>query len=97
MVVAELCYEGHYSDQHDVIVACLLEQFPQCQSGHQGDSWIWIGDDANKICIDTFYSMRHQVKAVDQHNPVLKQVFACLQSAFEVEVFDKPLAEPHET
>ena len=96
MVVAELRYEGHYDDQHQAIVDCLLDVFPDMQNGHQGDSWIWIGEDHNRISIDTFYSMTHQVKAADPNNPLLEQVLVKLQSSFEVDVFNTPEAEPHE-
>ena len=96
MVIAELRYEGHYDDQHRAIVACLVKEFPDLQNGHQGDSWIWIGEENNRISIDTFYSMTHQVKAADPDNPLLGQVLRQLQSVFEVEILDIPLPEPQE-
>lgn len=96
MIFAELRYQGHYSDQHDSIVACLLPEFPDLQSGHQGDSWIWIGDESNRICIDTFYSMTHQIKAANPDNALLEPVLKRLQGVFEVDVFDSPQTEPDE-
>ena len=96
MVFAELSYQGHYSDYHDAIVNCLLSEFPGLQQGHQGDSWIRIGEEADKVTIDTFYSMKHQVKAADPENPLLRLVLDQLQTVFEVTLFDPPFAEPHE-
>lgn len=94
MVFAELCYDGHYSDQHDAIVECLLPWFPGLQHGHQGDSWIWIGGGPDKISIDTFYAMFHQVKTADPGNPDLQQVLKILRGTFDMEIFDPPVAEP---
>ena len=51
MVIAELSYQGDYGDHHDAIVDCLRAEFPDLQHGHQGDSWIWIGEGENKISI----------------------------------------------
>ena len=96
MVFAELRYEGHYDYQHDNIVNCLQEAFPDLQSGHQGDSWIWVGDEDNRVSIDTFYSMTHQVKAASPDNALLGLVLNRLQSSFELEIFENPQAEPHE-
>ena len=96
MVIAELRYEGHYSDFHDAIVECLIAEFPDLQHGHQGDSWIWIGEAPDKVEIDTFYSMMHQVKAADRQNPVLSRVLDRLQSCFTLEIFANPVKEPQE-
>ena len=96
MVIAELRYQGHYDGQHDKLVDCLRETFPDLQSGHQGDSWIWIGEGDDKISIDTFYSMTHQVKAKNRQNPLLAVVLHNLQSAFEVDILENPEKEPDE-
>ena len=96
MIFAELSYPGHYSDQHDPIVECLLPAFPDLQHGHQGDSWIWIGDGEGKISIDTFYSMTHRVMASGPDNPILEPVLEQLSSRFELKRFEPPQPEPHE-
>lgn len=96
MVFAELRYPGHYSDQHDAIVECLINIFTELQHGHQGDSWIWIGEGEDKVSIDTFYSMTHQIRASTRDTPLLAPVLDQLQLSFDIEIYREPQPDPYE-
>lgn len=60
---AELQYKEHYDDIHAELVEFVKARFLNVKSGHQGDSWIWILRDGDKVQLDTFTSMHHQIKS----------------------------------
>lgn len=96
MIFAELQYEQHYSDLHDELVEFLNSRFPQIQHGLQGDSWIWIFDENEKVAIDTFYSMKHQVKSEGAKGDLVSKVIETLSSRYTLIVLEDPASEPHE-
>jgi len=89
MVFAEMEYQKHYSDFHAELLAFVDRHFSRVQSGLQGDSWIWILDGKEKVAIDTFTSMKHQIKSP-------KAVVETLRHEFQVRVYQKPELEAHE-
>ena len=95
MVFAELQYPEHYSDVHDDLLAFICKHFSNVESGHQGDSYIWIRDGDEKVAIDTFSSMTHQVKSPrpGQH---VQRVIEALQLRFKVKVYENPELEGNE-
>lgn len=95
MIFAELQYPHHYSDVHDELLAFLRRYFLQVDAGHQGDSWIWILDGGEQVAIDTFTSMKHQVKSV-KPGPHVQKVIGILQSEYSVRIYQKPELEGHE-
>ncbi len=95
MIFAELEYEKHYSDVHAELVACLGRRFVRVQSGLQGDSWIWILDGEERVAVDTFTSMKHQIKSPKEGVHVQK-VIATLRRQFDVRVYEQPELEAHE-
>jgi hypothetical protein len=95
MIFAELEYPQHYSEFHATLEACLRARFSQVQSGLQGDSWIWVLDGGEKVAIDTFTSMKHQVKSA-RAGAHVQQVIDALLARFAVKVHDQPEPEAHE-
>lgn len=95
MIFAELEYEQDYSAFHEELVAFLNRSFSNVQSGLQGDSWIWILDGGEKVAIDTFTSMKHQVKS-STNGPHVQKVIDALQLKFKLRVFREPEPEGHE-
>lgn len=89
MIFAELDYPGTYFDFHPELVAFIAQHFSQVRSGLQGDSWIWVMDDGEKVTIDTFSSMTHQVKSCTA-GPHVQKVIDTLQLKYKVHVYDKP-------
>ena len=63
MIFAEMTYDRHYSDVHPELLTWVERHFSNVQAGLQGDSWIWILDGAERVAIDTFTSMKHQIKS----------------------------------
>ena len=95
MVFAEMRYEKHYSEFHAELLGFIREHFSRVQAGLQGDSWVWIFDDGEKVAIDTFTSMKHQIKSAKAGVHVQK-VIETLRRQFEVKVYEEPAPEGHE-
>jgi len=95
MIFAEMEYQKHYSDFHAELLAFVGRHFSQVQSGLQGDSWIWILDGEEKVAIDTFTSMKHQIKSPKAGIHV-QRVIEVLLRQFEVKVHEEPELEGHE-
>lgn len=95
MVFAEMEYHKHYSDFHTELLAFVDQHFSQVQSGLQGDSYIWILDGEEKVAIDTFTSMKHQIKSPKSGAHVQK-VIETLVLGFQLHVYEKPELEAHE-
>lgn len=95
MVFAEFAYEMHYSDFHAELLERVMRHFSSVESGLQGDSWIWIFDGNAKVSIDTFTSMKHQIKSSSPGAHVQKVIDA-LRDEFQLHVHEEPEREPHE-
>lgn len=92
MVFAELDYPEDYTDFHHRLAGHLHGAFRSVQSGLQTDSWFWVFLSEDKVRIDTFESMKHQIKSARDGLHV-QQVIASLQSAFQVTVYPRPRPE----
>lgn len=95
MIFAELEYPEHYSVFHDELVQYLRMSFPDIQYGLQGDSWLWITDGNEKVEVDTFTSMKHQIKSAHDGRLVQK-VMVKLKSKYKLRVYEIPELEGDE-
>ena len=96
MIFAELNYKEHYDDCHQSLLEYVNAHFERVDSGHQGDSWIWIYEGENKVALDTFSSMKHQVKSETRQNPLVQKVIEILQRKYDLVVYSEPESEAHE-
>lgn len=95
MIFAELDYNGHYDHHHAPVLALLRSAFRQVEAGHQCDSWIWVLDGGEKVAVDTFTAMRHQVKSATS-GPHVQRVIAALQASYSITIHEPPVPEAHE-
>lgn len=95
MVFAEIQYTLPYADMHEPLVRLLGRHFEHIESGLQSDSYIWVRAGELKIEVDTFTSMRHQVKARGP-SELLDRVLEVLSLEYTVWLFDPPMREGHE-
>ncbi len=95
MVFAEMEYQKDYSDFHAELLTFIREHFSQVQAGLQGDSWIWIFDGGDKVAIDTFTSMKHQIKS-SKAGAHVQTVIETLLRQFALKVYEEPELEAHE-
>ena len=96
MIFAELEYEQHYSESHGELVTFIKSKFPNVEHGLQGDSWIWVIENDEKVQIDTFFSMRHQIKSSNAESQLVNKVIEHVSLKYKVVVYDTPEFEPHE-
>ena len=81
---------------HQELVEFIQERFPNVQSGHQGDSWIWIVGENDKVQIDTFSAMHHQIKSPYRQSKLVHEVIQTLKSNYTVSIYPEPEFEAHE-
>ena len=96
MIFAEMQYEQDYSEMHFELVEYLKNNFSDIQHGLQGDSWIWIFEGDEKVALDSFSSMKHQVKSEMLDSDLIEQVIATLSKRYKLTRYDDPELEPHE-
>lgn len=92
MVFAEVRYPQEYADAHAEMLAVIRGHFSNVEAGLQSDSWTWIMDGDEKVAIDTFSSMKHQIKSYDA-GPLVHRVIDALRAEYDVQVFDEPVEE----
>ena len=95
MIFAQMQYQEHYDDVHDELLALLAAHFLDVEEGHQGDSYVWILDGEKKVAIDTFTSMKHQIKS-PKGGPHVQKVIDTLRLKYSVNVYEIPEFECHE-
>jgi hypothetical protein len=95
MIFAEMEYPGEYWEFHEELKQYLSQHFKSVEHGLQADSWFWIHIEKNKVAIDTFSSMKHQVKSTEPGSHV-QQVISVLQEKYNVNVYSAPKLEGHE-
>ena len=95
MIFAEMIYDGEYGELHGELLSLLIRAFRNVESGHQGDSYIWVLDGAERVAIDTFSSMKHQVKS-PRPGPHVQAVIDVLRQKYELRIYERPELEAHE-
>jgi len=95
MIFADLEYAGRYEEMHDGLCSFLRTRFSRVEAGLQCDSWIWVHIGSEKVAVDTFTSMTHQVKSCRAGKHV-DDVIAALKEQFTVVVYNQPEWEAHE-
>jgi hypothetical protein len=95
MIFAELQHDQSYYEVHESLVALLSHHFPSIESGLQGDSYVWVLSNDQKVAVDTFTSMHHEVKS-SKPSPLANQVLAVLARQYQLRIIDPPESETHE-
>nr|WP_288256962.1 hypothetical protein [uncultured Pseudomonas sp.] len=95
MIFAEMMYEKNYDDIHNELLLFITARFSHVEAGHQGDSYIWIFDGGEKVAIDTFTSMKHQIKS-SKPGPHVQKVINALRQKYRLTVYETPEFEGFE-
>jgi hypothetical protein len=95
MVFADLIYTESYEAAHEPLYSFLQSRFDRVEGGLQGDSWIWIWRKDDKVAVDTFSAMTHQIKSSRAGNH-FEDVIKALKEKYNVNVYPAPEPEPHE-
>ncbi len=96
MIFAEIRYQKHYDEMHKELVDFIEARFANVESGHQGDSWIWVLEEGDKVEIDTFSAMTHQVKSRFKDSKLVHEVIRELNDNYSLVIYPKPELEAHD-
>ena len=82
-------HNQNYYDFYNELLPYIKKHFSCVESGVQGDAWIWIKENEQKVAIDTFSAMQFEIKA-DSKNALLQTVINILQEKYPVHLYDPP-------
>jgi len=78
-----------YYDVYDELLDHIKRRFSHVESGVQGDAWIWITQNEQKVAVDTFGAMQFEIKS-DEKNALLQSVIDTIQQKYPVCLYDTP-------
>lgn len=85
MIFAEL-----NRDKFEDILDRLMKFYPSVQFGRQGDDWIWVHVEDDKIEIDSFFSDQLEVKGRQRHAKTVKHILDVIEKEWILKRFDPP-------
>lgn len=77
-------------DKFEDILDRLMKFYPSVQFGRQGDDWIWVHVEDDKIEIDTFFSEQLEVKGRQRHSQTVKHILQIIEKEWILTRFDPP-------
>jgi len=80
-------------DKFEDILDRLMKFYPSVQFGRQGDDWIWIHVEDDKIEIDTFFSEQLEVKGRQKHSKTVKHILQIIEKEWILKRYDPPKAD----
>lgn len=96
MIIGEIESSESYYDLYGKLLEFIKIHFRSVESGLQGDAYIWIASEGEKVSLDTFSSMRFQIKANASSSSLAKLVVNALKKQFAVQLYPEPICESHE-
>lgn len=96
MIFGEIVHSEHYYDVFPELLELIKSEFDVVESGVQGDAWIWIVENSEKVAIDSFTSMRLQLKSEKSGGVLLEKVISVLQNKYKLYLYQEPEIEGHE-
>lgn len=96
MIFAEIASDVSYYDIYPKLLQLVQQAFSNVESGVQGDAWIWIYEGEEKVALDTFTSMRFQIKSDNINGLLVQKVISKLDVHYELYIYDDPELEGHE-
>jgi hypothetical protein len=96
MIYGEIVTNQSYYDVYAPLLSLIKENFSEVESGVQGDAYIWIKSGDEKVALDTFTSMRFQIKSNKVSGLLVEQVITTLESEYKLYIYNEPEREGHE-
>src|SRR5690606_7053384 len=96
MIIGEFESGESYHDLHGNLLEFINIHFRNVESGLQGDAYIWITSEGEKVSLDTFSSMKFQIKAKASSSSLVKLVVNALKKQYTVQLYPEPIWESHE-
>lgn len=93
MIFAEIESHKNYDDFYGELLAFIKVHFKNVESGHQGDAYIYITHDGEKVSLDTFSATNFEIKANAASSSLLKVVIDTIEKQYSVRRYLEPIAE----
>ncbi len=97
MIFAEIHTDRSYYELYPELLSYITETYSNVESGVQGDAYIWIFLNDEKVALDTFSSMQFQVKAGRNGGVLVESVINYLKKKYSISAYNPPLFDPHES
>jgi hypothetical protein len=75
-----------YHEFYDELLDYVKRHFSQVKSGVQGDAWIWITQEEQKVAVDTFGAMQFEIKS-DDKSELLQSVIDTIRKKYPVRLY----------
>jgi hypothetical protein len=96
MIIGEIESSESYYDLYGKLLEFIEMHFRTVESGLQGDAYIWITSEGEKVSLDTFSAMSFQIKANESSSSLAKLVVNTLKMQYAVQLYPEPISESHE-
>ncbi len=96
MIYGEIKIDESYYDFYYELLTYIRKNFKNIESGLQGDAWIWIKSNNEKVALDTFTSMRFEIKSSTKRGVLVQEVIEILKKQYPLFIYDEPEYEAHE-
>lgn len=77
-------------EKFEDILDRLAKYFQNIQFGRQGDDWIWIHVEDDRIEIDSFFSEQLEVKGRLKHSKAVRETLKFMEKGWILKRFDPP-------
>lgn len=79
-----------YDDFYHELLAYIKSNFKNVELGLQGDAYIWIKNNNEKVALDTFTSMRFEIKCDVKNGTLVQEVIDSLKTQYPVSIYPEP-------
>ncbi|MBI2333896.1 MAG: hypothetical protein HYU84_17365 [Chloroflexi bacterium] len=77
-------------DKFEDILDRLMKYYPSIQFGRQGDDWIWVHLEDDKVEIDSFTSKQLEVKGRQKQAKTVQHILKVIEKEWILKRFDPP-------
>lgn len=83
-------HSQNYYDFYNELLPYIKKHFSCVESGVQGDAYIWIMENGQKVAVDTFSAMQFEIKS-ESNNALLQAVIDIIRQQYPVRLYDPPI------
>jgi hypothetical protein len=77
-------------EKFEDILDRLMKYYLSIQFGRQGDDWIWVHVEDDRVEIDSFHSKQLEVKGRQKHSKTVKHILQVIEKEWILKRFDPP-------
>lgn len=97
MIYGEIKIDESYYNFYHELLTYIKNNYKNVESGLQGDAYIWIKNNNEKVTLDTFTSMRFEIKSNVKNGTLVQEVINTLKKYYPVSIYPEPELEAHDT